>query len=450
MELAEKLATAVVLLTLLVSPPLSAQKLKTSPAYKFGPFNDTIYYNTIFAVEAPATISNDALQVTPDSASNALNLTYQYGRVFYRRPFKLWDGGEGAAASSHSGRVASFNSSFLVNLYRLDNSTAGEGLTFVVAPDLNLPPNSYGQYLGLTNSTTDGNSTNRFIAVELDTFKEDFDPDDNHIGLNINSVRSNTTTSLTPLGIELIPGPVGNASFFNVWVQYDGIAKTIEVYIAQQDTQLGSTPPMPATPVLKSDLDLRSVVDQVSYFGFSASTSNATQLNCVLRWNLTVEYFAEDKFPWLTISVAAAVSTVVVVIVAMGFVYYIRKKRNSMSSSNILGALKRLPGALTEFSFKDLKKATNNFDEKNKLGHGGFGVVYRGYLQNEKLEMAVKWFTRGSIKGQDDFLAELTIINRLRHKHLVRLLGKSLSFCFFIFIRSVTILQFFPIPNFHK
>ncbi|KAL0432011.1 UNVERIFIED_CONTAM: L-type lectin-domain containing receptor kinase IX.1 [Sesamum radiatum] len=39
------------------------------------------------------------------------------------------------------------------------------------------------------------------------------------------------------------------------------------------------------------------------------------------------------------------------------------------------------------------------------------------------MEIAVKWFSRESIKGQRDFLAELTIINRLRHKHLVKLLG---------------------------
>ncbi|KAI8541000.1 hypothetical protein RHMOL_Rhmol08G0028700 [Rhododendron molle] len=92
-------------------------------------------------------------------------------------------------------------------------------------------------------------------------------------------------------------------------------------------------------------------------------------------------------------------------------------------SNILLGALKRLPGTPREFHFKDLKRATNNFDEKNKLGQGGFGVVYRGHLHDENLEVAVKWFSRETIKGEDDFLAELTIINRLRHKHLVRLLG---------------------------
>ncbi|KAF6167099.1 hypothetical protein GIB67_041354 [Kingdonia uniflora] len=41
------------------------------------------------------------------------------------------------------------------------------------------PSNSAGQYLGLTNSSTNGHSSNKFIAIELDTVKQDFDPDDN-------------------------------------------------------------------------------------------------------------------------------------------------------------------------------------------------------------------------------------------------------------------------------
>jgi len=71
-----------------------------------------------------------------------------------------------------------------------------------------------------------------------------------------------------------------------------------------------------------------------------------------------------------------------------------------------------------EFAYSDLRKATNNFDEKNKLGQGGYGVVYRGLLPAENAEVAIKQFSRGEIKSRDDCLAELTIINRLRHRNL--------------------------------
>ncbi|KAI8523187.1 hypothetical protein RHMOL_Rhmol13G0054100 [Rhododendron molle] len=317
--------------------------------------------------------------------------------------------------------VLSFIASFHVNIYRLpDSPTPGKGLTFVVAPDLNVPLNSYGEYLGLPNATTDGNASNRILPVELDTFKEDFDPDANHVGPNINSVRSNNTMLLTPLGFELV-GPNGTANFFNFWVQYDGVKKVIEVYIAQQANQTDPTPPRPANPILNSTLELRGLVNQVSYFGFSASTSNFTELNCVLRWNLTVEHYPDEKQLITKITLAAGILAVVLLAAVAG--YFLQKRWLARSNPHILGALKSLPGTPREFQYKDLFKATNKFDEKRKLGQGGFGVVYKGYSANENLDVAVKVFTRESLKGKHDFLAELTIINWLRHKHLVRLLG---------------------------
>ncbi|XP_059623384.1 probable L-type lectin-domain containing receptor kinase S.5 [Cornus florida] len=399
---------------------LGSQNIETFEA-QYSSFNDSNKGN--FTIQYPAAINNDAFQVTPDTASsNTFTLYNRSGRVLLNRHFKLWDDHE--VHSSNSSQVASFNSSFLINIYQL-NSTTGEGLAFGIFPDKAIPPGSEGQYMGLTNSTTDGNTTNQLVAVEFDTFKQDFDPDANHIGLNINSIRSIKNVSLSPLGIKLVP-PNPEAKFYNVWVQYDGIAKTIEVYMIEQASKDGPTPARPSSPVLKSDLDLRHLVAQYSYFGFAASTGNATQqLNCVLRWNLTVQYYPEnDDDSWLKIVLGVGVPGVALLVIgSMALCYYFYRRRSARSDPNILGALKSLPGMPREFHFKDLNKATNNFHEKNKLGEGGFGVVYKGLLPGENLEVAVKWFSRESMKGQDDFLAELTIINRLRHRHLVRLLG---------------------------
>ncbi|KAM1073014.1 hypothetical protein ACFX2B_017942 [Malus domestica] len=421
-------ATALLLLLLLPAAFSDADTLSTSQN-EFGPF-DQSYYNK-FAVLLPATISNEALQITPDSAGN-FTLFNRSGRVFYNQSFTLWkdldsDSPDSAANGSH---VASFNSSFLINVFRLNGSAVpGEGLAFLIAPDMTLPAASDGQYLGLTNATTDGDPNNHFLAVELDTFKQDFDPDDNHMGININSIRSNKTVSLSDVNIQIAPS---GTRFYMVWIEYGGESHQLDVYMAEQDgePQTGFViRPRPTSPVLTANLNLKDIVKQKSYFGFAASTGSAIELNCVLRWNLTVELLPGGKGgnsnEGLKIGLAVGVPAVALLLLGLGGLgYYLYKRRKAAASDeNIFGALKSLPGTPREFSFKELKKATNNFDDKHKLGQGGFGVVYRGVLPKENLEVAVKKFSRDNLKGKDDFLAELTIINRLRHKHLVRLLG---------------------------
>ncbi|KAG5529889.1 hypothetical protein RHGRI_030309 [Rhododendron griersonianum] len=190
----------------------------------------------------------------------------------------------------------------------------------------------------------------------------------------------------------------------------------------QQNTSEDPTPPRPDTPILKSYLDLRGVVNQNSYFGFSASTGNSAEFNRVLRWNLTVEYYHDEKC--LKIVLIVGIPTVLVLLSALvGLVYYFRRRWLwQQTDRQMSGKVKSMPGMPREYQYKELQKATNNFEETRKLGQGGYGVVYKGYLANQKdLEVAVKRFSREILKGQDDFFQELTIINQLRHKNLVPL-----------------------------
>ncbi|KAI3824221.1 hypothetical protein L1987_05671 [Smallanthus sonchifolius] len=312
---------------------------------RFGPTEDRFYETINQILRIVEEFKNETALVTSETANIEFNHRNQSGRVMFRRKFMLWD--------DSNSSVASFNTSFLVNIFPQNNSH-GEGLAFLIAPTIDIPNNSHGPYLGLTNATTNNQATNGIVAVELDTVKQNFDNDSNHIGLNIHSVSSVISKPLTPENIIL--------------------------------------------------------------------ASKQHQLNCVLRWNLTVEYIPGPKSPWMAISLGVGIP-VVVGLVALTAYYLYKKRLVNRSQSNILNRLRTLPGMPKEFRFRELKKATNNFDEKRKLGQGGYGVVYRGVLPEDNVEVAVKWFLRDSLNGEGDFLAELTIINRLRHKHLVRLLG---------------------------
>ncbi|KAH9754786.1 cysteine-rich receptor-like protein kinase 10 [Citrus sinensis] len=71
-------------------------------------------------------------------------------------------------------------------------------------------------------------------------------------------------------------------------------------------------------------------------------------------------------------------------------------------------------------------EATNHFSRENKLGEGGFGPVYKGILADGK-EIAVKRLSRSSGQGLQEFKNEVTLIAKLQHKNLVRLLGCCLD-----------------------
>lgn len=75
------------------------------------------------------------------------------------------------------------------------------------------------------------------------------------------------------------------------------------------------------------------------------------------------------------------------------------------------------------FDYGQLAAATRDFSEEEKLGEGGFGAVYRGFLKELGLHAAIKRVSRGSLQGRKEYTSEVKIISRLRHRNLVQLIG---------------------------
>ncbi|KAL4308015.1 hypothetical protein GQ457_01G039360 [Hibiscus cannabinus] len=78
--------------------------------------------------------------------------------------------------------------------------------------------------------------------------------------------------------------------------------------------------------------------------------------------------------------------------------------------------------SLGTFTYEDLALATDNFSDSNLIGQGGFGYVHKGVLKDGKV-VAIKQLKAGSGQGEREFQAEVDIISRVHHRHLVSLVG---------------------------
>jgi hypothetical protein len=391
-------------------------------SYNFPSFNRSTGAALLAALK-DASINGGALQLTPDTRNNEAFLVNKSGSVLLLDPITLW------RVDSHGVRHdASFNTSFDMIIYREPTwEQHGEGFAFVIASSLDgPPPGSHGGFLGLTNTTSKSNFSS-FVAVEFDTAKQSYDPDDNHIGLNIGSVVSDYVVKLSsvpPGNLTIAPTIPTN---YSVWIDYNSVGQHIWVYMAPQGQD------KPGSPVLDTQLNLSSHLPQRAYIGFSGSTGQGYELNAILNWDLTLDKLPGDgnhgeKWKVILPAVLGTVATTAAMIAAAAFYFNTRYKALKVELK-LSEALRRLPGTPREFKYATIKKATENFDEARKLGKGGFGAVYRGTLRSgtgttrSRVDVAVKKFTRDEDRCYDDFLAEVDVINRLRRNNIVPLIG---------------------------
>jgi hypothetical protein len=92
----------------------------------------------------------------------------------------------------------------------------------------------------------------------------------------------------------------------------------------------------------------------------------------------------------------------------------------------------RRGGNLRIFSYLDLKSATRNFRPDSLLGEGGFGSVYKGWVDETGtaaaragtgITVAVKQLNHEGLQGHKEWLAEVNFLGQLHHPNLVKLIG---------------------------
>ncbi|CAJ1971516.1 unnamed protein product [Sphenostylis stenocarpa] len=345
------------------------------------------------------------------------------GAVIYSHPIALFH--------PHTASFASFSTAFSFSINNLNPTSSGDGLAFFLAPNttanlslsapLSLPPS--------------------FVAVEFDTRLDSGfdDPNENHVGFDVDALKSFKTVDPILHGIDLKSG-----NTIISWIDYNTDRTLLTVFLSYSR-------PKPVDPVLSVKFDLSEHLRNPVYVGFAASTRGHTEIHQILSWTFHSAFSPArkrlhphnvsvvgtvpisglgsssgsrsistskklDKRVGIGVVVAGSVSFFVGFSI-LGYVF-VRRWRGGRKEK-FQNGLVACPRA---FNYKELKSATREFHPTRIVGHGSFGTVYKAFFVSSGTIAAVKRL-RHSHEGKTEFLAELSIIAGLRHKNLVQLQG---------------------------
>ncbi|XP_025013337.2 L-type lectin-domain containing receptor kinase SIT2 [Ricinus communis] len=380
--------------------------------------------------------------VHPNGLLELTNITYlKVGRAFFQLPLKF--------------NKSSFSTNFVfaIDPERLPlgetPGLGGHGFAFTISPSMEFPGALATQYFGLFNSTSNGLFSNHLVAIEFDTIQtlDCGDINNNHVGIDVNGVTSNVSAPAAYFSdkeyknLTLISGKP-----MQVWIDYDEVQMILNITLAP------ITVMKPEKPLLSTTIDLSLILLDSMYVGFSSSTGSMASYHYILGRSFNKSGPAQSldtsKLPSLPLAppspslpvtppapppslpappshppkkliiTASSIVAGVVLIAIFGTLYILKRKK----FEELREDWEKEYGP-QRFSYRDLYKATKAFKDKELLGFGGFGKVYRGVLPSSNTQVAVKKFSHDSQQGMKEFIAEIVSMGRLRHRNLVQLLG---------------------------
>ncbi|KAL8117896.1 L-type lectin-domain containing receptor kinase IX.1-like [Apium graveolens] len=338
---------------------------------------------------------------------NRYTYVSRVGRVTYAGKVQIWD--------SDTGNLSDFTChyTFTIDTQSRSSHSYGHGLAFFLAPvGSQIPLNSAGGFLGLFN-TTNNQSGDHIVAVEFDSYSNpDWEPEYEHVGINNNSISSSV---ITPWNASLHSGETAD-----VWVLYNSTNKTLSVFWSYKEN-----PNFLENSSLSYQIDLRDVLPEVATVGFSASTGLNVERAILKSWEFSSSLNKKNKEVTNGKVIVSTTGTVAVLLSLIILLFMFRRKHIARKTAKNLTSFTYDFGGVgpRKFSHQSLVVATNNFSDDRKLGEGGFGCVYKGYLTELDIPIAVKKISRGSRQGKKEYLTEVKIISRLRHRNIVQLIG---------------------------
>ncbi|KAK1320432.1 L-type lectin-domain containing receptor kinase IV.1 [Acorus calamus] len=356
---------------------MATSTLSSSPLLFFLLISTTTQSNsthfTFDGFQSAANLTLDGISsVTPDRVLRLTNFTpHSTGHAFYPSPVPALS--------------ASFSTAFVFAIF--DNGTGGHGFAFTISPTNHLIGQP-GPYLGLFTPLNDGNATNHILAVEFDTIQTGMgDIDDNHVGIDINSIRSSTsrTASYFSRAGETEPVLLESGSTIQAWIDYDRATGVLNVTISPTSV------PKPSRPLMSGKFNFSEVLLESMYVGFSSLTGKSSSYHRILGWSFSTDgvpttpldllslpsplvlpdqtSYLKSKLATIKAGAISAIATLLSVIFIIAVALYIRRK-SKLAKTLEAWELE----CQHRFRYKDLYKATNGFKDKGIIGHGGFGL----------------------------------------------------------------------------
>jgi len=342
-------------------------------------------------LEGNASTSGSVIQLTVNARDPKNNGSGTVGRVTYPEKINLWD------KTSNEQKDFTTNFSFVVSS---NHSIYADGLAFFLAsPNLPSTDNENlrggGLGIGLVAGSENLIETDyQFVAVEFDTYSNNWDPDGAHVGVNINAMKSQIYETWWP---NITQGEVCNCS-----IAYNSRQNILNVSFTGSKLGGGNE----TTQQLSYHFNIRDQLPKSVIVGISAATRGYAEEHTLLSWSFSTSTSPSPSVVSSTtksklinsIMLEGIMIGTVLFLILLGVVYISLRRMNKGKEKRTchLRIDDDFNKRTKEINFHELPAATN---------------------------VAIKKISAGSPQGLKEYTAEVTIVSQLRHKNLMKLTG---------------------------
>ncbi|CAA7399539.1 unnamed protein product [Spirodela intermedia] len=304
-----------------------------------------------------------------------------------------------------------------------------DGLAFFLAPVgyLILDNSKSGEFTLFNSSCVSQPANVPVLAVEFDTFKNpSYDETETHVGIDLGCIKSIRSSSW-----ESLEGQT--RATIDAVITYDAGTTTLTAIFSGSSGYNRNLPYV---------VDLRKELPERVDLGFAGTTDAFFERHVIHSWSFNSSLDVADRNGsstnggdagggkksnniGLLAGVLAGAGTLAI---AAGLAcFFVRRRRAYAKNGGQDDAIDEREldegKGPRSFSYSELAQATRNFAPEEKLGRGGFGDVYRGILNQPKMVVAIKRVAKDSRQGKKEYVAEVKVISRVRHRNLVQLVG---------------------------